>query len=327
MTQVFGERAVEQAAEQFDLGSRAIFAARVHEAARQSASDPDALWDACRLQGRARLDELAQRVLPVATWKDLVLPEPQLALLRDIGARVRRARGCAGWGFRSRGARGLGVSVLFFGSSGTGKTVAAEVLANELRLDLFRVDLSQVVSKYIGETEKNLARVFDAAEDSGTILLFDEADALFGKRSEVKDSARSLRQHRSRATCSSEWRPTAGPGHSSHHQPSATALDTAFLRRLRVRGGSTFPLEGPDAVQRRAIWRASSRPPRRSRRSEICRLSRLNLAGGSIRNIALGSAFVAAEAGEPVRMQHIAAAVKREFGKQERSLPDDFRRP
>src|SRR5262249_5136087 len=138
---------------------------------------------------RTRLDELAQRVTPVAAWDDLILPDPQKSMLRQISAHVRqRLKVYEEWGFAGKGARGLGISALFAGESGTGKTMAAEVLANTLHLDLYRIDLSSVVSKYIGETEKNLRRVFDAAEDSGAILLFDEADALFGKRSEVKDS-------------------------------------------------------------------------------------------------------------------------------------------
>ena len=148
-----------------------------------------ALWDACRRQARARLGDLAQRIRPVATWDDLVLPEAQRETLRAIGLQVRqRATVYGRWGFAERSNRGLGISALFAGASGTGKTMAAEVLANELALDLYKIDLSQVVSKYIGETEKNLRRVFDAAEEGGAILLFDEADAIFGKRSEVKDS-------------------------------------------------------------------------------------------------------------------------------------------
>src|SRR5262249_30411834 len=138
---------------------------------------------------RRRLDELAQRIEPVARWEDLVLPPTQLETLRDIAAQVRyRSHVYETWGFASKGNRGLGISALFAGASGTGKTMAAEVLAGELRLDLYRIDLSQVVNKYVGETEKNLRRVFDAADAGSAILLFDEADALFGKRSEVKDS-------------------------------------------------------------------------------------------------------------------------------------------
>src|SRR5262249_2166370 len=132
---------------------------------------------------------LAQRIVPAAGWDDLVLAEPQKQILRHIALHVQhRAQVYMSWGFAAKGSRGLGISALFAGPSGTGKTMAAEVLAEELSLDLYRIDLSQVVSKYIGETEKNLRRVFEAADESAAILLFDEADALFGKRSDVKDS-------------------------------------------------------------------------------------------------------------------------------------------
>src|SRR5207244_219785 len=143
------------------------------------------LWDACRSLSRPRLADLAQRIIPTAGWDDLVLPEPQKQTLRQIASQVRnRIKVYETWGFAAKACRGLGVSALFTGDSGTGKTMAAEVLAGELKLDLYRIDLSAVVSKYIGETEKNLKRVFDAAEEGGVLLLFDEADALFGKRSD-----------------------------------------------------------------------------------------------------------------------------------------------
>ncbi len=135
----------------------------------------------CRAAARRRLDEMATRIEPAATWSDLVLPDSLLVTLRLMAAHARhRARVFNDWGFSARSSRGQGISVLFTGESGTGKTMAAEVVANELGLDLYRIDLASTVSKYIGETEKNLRRVFDAAEDSGAILLFDEADALFG---------------------------------------------------------------------------------------------------------------------------------------------------
>ncbi|NET54913.1 MAG: ATP-binding protein, partial [Symploca sp. SIO2E6] len=147
------------------------------------------LWDFCRLQARPELEGLAQHIDVRATGDDLVLPEREKTILRHILTHVRRqAKVYQNWGFASKNQRGLGLSVLFAGVSGTGKTTAAEVLAHELKLDLFRIDLSSVMSKYIGETEKNLRRIFDAAEKGGGILLFDEADALFGKRTEVKDS-------------------------------------------------------------------------------------------------------------------------------------------
>ena len=147
------------------------------------------IWDACNDRVRPRLDSLAHRIKPQATWDDLVLPAEQTELLRQIAAQVtHRTKVYEKWELGRRVQRGLGIGALFAGESGTGKTLAAEVLSNHLRLNLYRIDLSSVVSKYIGETEKNLRRLFDAAEDGGCILFFDEADALFGKRTEVKDS-------------------------------------------------------------------------------------------------------------------------------------------
>lgn len=197
---------------------------------------------ACRVSARARLDDLAQRIEPIAGWADLVLPEPQLQTLREIAAQAhQRAKVDKTWSFAAKGMRGLGISALFAGASGTGKTMAAEVLANELRLDLYRIDLSQMVSKYIGETEKNLRRVFDAAEESGAVLLFDEADALFGQRSEVKDShdryanlelsylLERIEEYRGLAILTSNL---------------TTVLDSASLRRLRFVVQFPFPDAG-----------------------------------------------------------------------------------
>ena len=214
--------------------------------ARETATD---LWDACRLRARPRLQDLAQRIVSGATWADIVLPAPQIQTLQTIALQVRhRARVCDEWGFAEKSSRGLGLSALFAGPSGTGKTMAAEVLANELRLDLYRIDLSAVVSKYIGETEKNLRRVFDAAEEGGAILLFDEADALFGKRSEVKDS------HDRYANIEISYllqRMEAYRGLAILATNMKEALDPAFLRRLRF--VVQFPF--PDQTQRAEIWR------------------------------------------------------------------------
>ena len=212
-------------------------------------------------------------------------------------------------------ARGLGVSALFTGPSGTGKTMAAEVLANELRLDLYRIDLSQVVSKYIGETEKNLRRVFDAAEEGGAILLFDEADALFGKRSEVKDS------HDRYANIEISYllqRMEAYRGLAILTTNMKEALDPAFLRRIRF--VVQFPF--PDAGQRAEIWRRIFPAAAPTADLSVDRLARLNVAGGNIRNIALYAAFLAAEAGEPVRMAHLLAAARAEYAKLERPLTE-----
>ncbi|MEN6428238.1 MAG: ATP-binding protein [Phycisphaerales bacterium] len=306
---------------QFRLGVHAIestCATLAHEdAGRDHGSLSALLWDTCRTQVRPRLDNLAQRIEPHASWDDLVLPKDSQQLLHEMVAHVRhRTRVYETWGFAAKGGiRGLGISGLFAGSSGTGKTLAAEIIANELRLDLYRIDLSQVVSKYIGETEKNLRRVFDAAEDGGAILLFDEADALFGKRSEVKDShdryanvevsylLQRMESYRGLAILTTNMR---------------QALDPAFLRRIRF--AVTFPF--PDAAARAEIWRRIFPAATPTEGLEIQRLARLNVPGGNIRNIALQAAFAAANAGEPVRMAHLLHAARTECMKIEKPLTD-----
>ena len=279
--------------------------------------DPDAvLWNACRSLSRSRLDELAQRIEPAARWEDLILPPAQAANLQQIAAHVQqRLKVYQDWGFANKGTRGLGISVLFAGESGTGKTMAAEVLANELGLDLYRIDLSSVVSKYIGETEKNLRRVFDAAEECGAMLLFDEADALFGKRSEVKDS------HDRYANIEVSYllqRMEAYRGLAILTTNLKTALDTAFQRRLRF--VVQFPF--PDQVQREAIWRGVFPQATPRHALDYTKLSRLHAAGGNIRNIALNAAFSAAHAQQPVCMAHLLQAAHHEAGKRERPLSD-----
>ncbi len=274
------------------------------------------LWQACRLQARPRLDGLAQRIATEARWDDLVLPTSQKRLLVEIAIHVRnRSKVYDEWGFSSRGARGLGISALFAGPSGTGKTMAGEVLANELGLDLYRIDLSEVVSKYIGETEKNLRRVFDAAEGSAAILLFDEADALFGKRSEVKDS------HDRYANIEVSYllqRMEGFSGLAVLTTNSRDSLDPAFLRRLRF--VVEFPF--PEAAQRAEIWRRIFPRKTPTEGLDYERLARLSASGGNIRNIALGAAFLAADAGEPVRMTHLLSAAQGEFTKMEQPLGD-----
>ena len=282
-------------------------------------TDPHAdhgLWQACRRIGRERLDDLAERVNPVATWDDLVLPMAQHNTLRQIGTHLRqRIRVYEDWGFSRHSARGLGVSALFCGESGTGKTLAAEVLANELKLDLYRIDLSAVVSKYIGETEKNLRRVFDAAEDSGAILLFDEADALFGKRSEVKDS------HDRYANIEISYllqRMEAYRGLAVLTTNMKMALDRAFQRRLRFIVNFPFP----DSELREAIWRGVFPAQAPLDDIDYRKLAKLNLPGGNIRNIALNAAFLAADASEPMAMTHLLRAAQSESAKLERPLAE-----
>jgi hypothetical protein len=301
---------VDAVAVQFELSADAV------RAAAADARGRGALWDAAREHARPRLNELAQRIGPCAVWDDLVLPDSQTRTLREIVLHVRnRARVHEAWGFAAKSARGLGISALFAGPSGTGKTMAAEVLANELQLDLYRIDLSAVVSKYIGETEKNLRRVFDAAESGGAILLFDEADALFGKRSEVKDS------HDRYANIEVGYllqRMEAYRGLAILTTNLRGALDPAFLRRLRF--VVQFPF--PDAARRGEIWRRVFPAETPTAGVDAVRLARLDVPGGTIRNIALNAAFLAADGGEPVRMAHLASAARSEVAKLERPLTD-----
>jgi hypothetical protein len=274
------------------------------------------LWNTCRIQARPNLDSLAQRIDSDSGWTDLILPEREQQMLQDIAIQVRqRVKVYETWGFAEKGDRGLGISALFAGSSGTGKTLAAETLATELKLDLYRIDLSAVVSKYIGETEKNLRRVFDAAETGGVILLFDEADAIFGKRSEVKDS------HDRHANIEVSYllqRMEAYRGLAILTTNLKDSLDTAFLRRIRF--VVQFPF--PDAKQRADIWRQIFPTQTPTQGLDFDKLAKLTVAGGNIRNIALNAAFLAAEANQPVMMPHLLQASKREYVKLERSIAD-----
>jgi SpoVK/Ycf46/Vps4 family AAA+-type ATPase len=229
-------------------------------------------------------------------------------------ANVRQqARVYEDWGFAERSPRGLGITVLFHGPSGTGKTMAAEVLANELQLDLYHIDLSTVVSKYIGETEKNLRQVFDAAEQGGLILLFDEADALFGKRSEVKDS------HDRYANIEVSYllqRMEAYRGLAILTTNNKSALDPAFMRRIRF--VIQFPF--PDLNQRTEIWKRIFPQQTPVKDLDERKLARLNVAGGNIRNIALNAAFLAADQHRPVTMGEIRNAAQTEYTKIEKPL-------
>ena len=303
--------ALSRIVEQFDLQTHQIVAAAAQVSA---AGGQRELWDACRGQARPALEQLAHWIDPLARWKDLVLPAAQVEVLREVVAHVRRrARVYEQWGFAGKSARGLGISALFEGPSGTGKTMAAEVLANELELDLYRIDLSQVVSKYIGETEKNLRRVFDAAESGAGILLFDEADALFGKRSEVRDShdryanveisylLQRMEEYRGLAILTTNVK---------------EAIDQAFLRRIRfvVR----FPF--PDPAGRAEIWRGVFPDQTPTEDLALETLASLSVTGASIRNIALGAAFLAADEQDRVRMSHLRRAAQRECLKLGRPL-------
>jgi hypothetical protein len=310
--------AVDALAAQFQLDTESIaHSVREFKSSLSGSDDHERLLRAtCQRTARHRLDGLAQRIEPLATWQDLVLPDPQTSMLRQVAAHVRgRHRVMHEWGFARVSARGTGVSVLFSGEAGTGKTMAAEVLANDLELDLYRVDLSAVVSKYIGETEKNLRRVFDAADESGVILLFDEADALFGKRTEVKDSndryanvevsylLQRMEEYRGLAILTTNLK---------------NALDAAFHRRLRF--VVQFPF--PDQLQREDIWRRAFPPQTPVLDLDHRKLARLNVAGGSIRSIALNAAYQAAHENGAVSMRHLLAAARSEASKRERPFSE-----
>lgn len=274
------------------------------------------LWNYCRVQSRPQLEELAQRIETKATWEDLVLPDRQKKTLQEIVVHLQQRRKVyEEWGFAQKEKRGLGISALFGGQSGTGKTMAASVLARELNLDLYRVDLSAVVSKYIGETEKNLRRIFDGAEMGGSILLFDEADALFGKRTEVKDS------HDRHANVEVSYllqRMEAYQGLAILTTNLKEALDKAFMRRIRF--ALSFPF--PDAEARAKIWQRIFPTQTPTFELNYEKLARLSVAGGNIRNIALNAAVLAANSDEPVMMKHILQAAQTEFLKLEKMLSD-----
>jgi hypothetical protein len=268
------------------------------------------LFAAARSQSGHHLGAFARRVPLTYTWDDLVLPADQLTQLHELVARVEhRSQVMDEWGFGAKLSAGKGISALFAGPPGTGKTMAAQVMASALGLDLFAIDLSAVVSKYIGETEKNLERVFRAAADCDAVLFFDEADALFGKRSEVRDShdryanmeiaylLQRMEQYDGLAILATNLR--------SH-------LDEAFTRRLQAI--VEFPF--PDVAERRRIWQAClpSRTPR-APDVDLDAMAQFRLAGGDIKNVVLGAAFLAAAQGVAVGRDHLLEAARREHQK------------
>jgi len=301
-----GEEAdVERVARSFDLGAADI--ARAAATARAG----DDIWEACRRETRPALDGLAQRVRSRAGWDDLVLPDIELDAVRTIAAHAPHRLDVADDFAASP--RGQGLVALFSGPSGCGKTLAAEVIANELRLDLFRVDLSTVVSKWIGETEKHLRTILDEADRGSAVLLFDEADALFGKRSEVRDShdrfanievgylLQRLETFRGIAVLTTNMR---------------SSLDAAFTRRIRY--VVQFPY--PDATLRERIWRRAFPPSAELIGVDFARLAHLELSGGSIHNIAVHATLDAAAARSPIAVDHVRRGVVREYAKLDRPL-------
>jgi len=284
-----------------------------HEALRAGGGAPtgDDVFAAARAQSRVGLDGLGHRIRPHYRWDDIVLPEDRRRQLEEIVNHVRyRARVYDDWGFDRKLALGKGLNVLFAGPSGTGKTMAAEIVAGELGLDLYKIDLSATVSKYIGETEKNLARVFAAAERANAILFFDEADALFGKRSEVRDA------HDRYANIEIGYllqRMEEYDGVAVLATNLRRNMDDAFVRRMHV----TVEFSLPDESDRRRIWESiwPDATPRDAGLDLAAAARRFELSGGHIRNIALAAAFLAAADGQVVSMEHLMRATQREYQK------------
>ncbi|WP_124265428.1 ATP-binding protein [Streptomyces sp. ADI98-10] len=274
-----------------------------------------------RAQNAAGLDRLARRIEPTVTWDDLVLPPDTHTQLRELTARARhRDRVLGEWGMRPGGGRGRGVSALFAGDSGTGKTMSAEVIAADLGLDLYTVDLATVIDKYVGETEKNLERIFTEAAGVNGVLLFDEADAIFGKRSDVKDA------HDRYANVESAYllqRMESFDGLAILATNLRANLDDAFTRRLDL--VIDFPV--PDPGQRLLLWDRCLGPtlPRGTDLDLPFCAENFELAGGNIRSIAVTAAYLAADAGGAVTMETVIHAIQREYQKLGRlTLASEF---
>jgi len=298
-----------------DAAAMAKSVARWRAAGAGAVVDPrvqrNDLYAACRAQSSGKLTSLAHKISATYGWDDIVLPRDHVEQLREICVQVRHRRTVLEeWGFDRHLSMGKGVNVLFAGQSGTGKTMAAEIVASDLGLELFKVDLSTMVSKYIGETEKNLDKVFSAAREANAILFFDEADALFGKRSEVKDAhdryanievgylLQKMEEYEGVVILATNLRKN---------------LDDAFIRRLHM--AVEFPF--PEPIDRLRIWRKVFPPsvPLDESVDLDFLAQQFKLAGGNIRNIALLSAYLAAEDGTALGMSQLVRAIKREYQK------------
>jgi AAA+ superfamily predicted ATPase len=295
----------------FTEGDVAAVAARVRldAAWTDKTIDRVLVWDAARRQPEHALHRLATLVTPAFTLDDLVLTEDTEAKLRELLAHVALQHIVLDeWGFRRRLPRGQGVAALFAGPSGTGKTTAAEAVARELGQDLYRIDLSAVVSKYIGETEKNLASAFDEAERGSAVLFFDEADALFGKRTEVRDA------HDRYANLEVNYllqRVETFTGLVILASNRQSGIDEAFLRRLRF----VIRFDPPDATLRRRLWRRSFPEGVKLAQLDWPALASAELAGGSIQSAALAAAYLAAADGGTITEEHVERALLREHQK------------
>jgi len=280
-----------------------------------SAAELDA---ACRAQSPLAVSGLARRIVPRHDWSDLVLPPTQREQLRDLCSQARNLSTVYGvWGFERKLSLGKGLSAMFSGPPGTGKTLAAEVIAAELDMEILAIDLSQVVSKYIGETEKNLRQLFDQAASARAILFFDEADALLGKRSDVKD-ARDRYANTEVAYLLQKMDEYEGITILATNLRQN--MDEAFTRRLRFIVEFPFPEE----VDRLRIWEGvwPTEVPRAADVDLPSLARQFRMSGGNIRNIALAAAFLAADQGQAVSMRHLQHAARRELLKMGRLITD-----
>jgi SpoVK/Ycf46/Vps4 family AAA+-type ATPase len=293
-----------------DVVAAARSLARWRDPAKATITAQD-LYAACRRQFRGTLGALSRKIQPKYSWPDIILPKDQMEQLHEICSYVKYYYTVYdGWGFEHKLSTGKGLNALFSGPSGTGKTMAAEIIANELGLDLYKIDLSAIVSKYIGETEKNLDRIFREGQTSNAILFFDEADALFGKRSEVRDShdryanievaylLQKMDEYEGAVILATNLRKN---------------MDEAFARRMHF----TVEFPAPEEADRHRIWQNIF--PREAPLATDIDLSFLarqfKITGGNIKNIALGAAFLAAQDGGSINMENIIWATKREFQK------------
>ena len=305
-----------------------LTAGQIHEVVslERGLGDPPSFAELSRLAQnylQPKLGSLARRIAHVSTWEDLVLSPDRLQRLREIEVHARhRALVLEHWGFAGKLPTGQGLSVLFCGPPGTGKTLAASVLAKQLGLELYQIDLSAVVSKYVGETEKQLAQVFAQAESGNAILFFDEADALFGERGKTRDA------HDRYANLEVAYllqRMDSYAGVVILATNLVRNMDDAFMRRMRFI--VDFPLPGVEERQR--IWQTilPIEMPRGADLDLADLAQRFELSGGHISNIALAAAFLAAEEGSPLLQRHLLRATQREYQKLGKMADDKLFAP
>jgi hypothetical protein len=285
------------------ITNRALTQIKKPKAGTAPQSLPELVWQICRTESRSRLEGLAERIEPKTTWDDLILPPlSQTALKIIISTCQHRSVIYDEWGMGGNTRRGMGIASLFYGPSGTGKTTAAEIIAHDLNLDLYRVDLSQVSSKYIGETEKNLEKIFTAAQQSGAVLLFDEADSIIGKRSEVKDS-KDQYANQTVGYLLQAMEQFSGLAILTTNLPNS--IDPAFNRRIKYR----IRFEYPTQEQRVKIWEKNFPATVPTHNLSYVRLGQAILSGAAIGKSALQAAFMARMEEEPVQMKHVHRAI------------------